>query len=137
MVQQQHQLLVTLLLCNAVAMEALPIFLNYMFNEFVAVVLSVTFVLAFGEIEGLWFRCQVIPQAVCSRHGLSIGASLIWLVKILMLLCWPISYPVGKVSLLHHKKEKKKKSEPKQNKTKQNNLKAEFLQLAFPHDAEC
>lgn len=49
-------------------MEALPIFLNYMFNEFVAVVLSVTFVLAFGE---------VIPQAVCSRHGLSIGASLI------------------------------------------------------------
>nr|PNR37528.1 hypothetical protein PHYPA_020637 [Physcomitrium patens] len=69
-------------------MEALPIFLNYMFNEFVAVVLSVTFVLAFGE---------VIPQAVCSRHGLSIGASLIWLVKILMLLCWPISYPVGKI----------------------------------------
>jgi metal transporter CNNM len=69
-------------------MEALPIFLNYMFNEFVAVVLSVTFVLAFGE---------VIPQAVCSRHGLSVGASLIWLVKILMLLCWPISYPVGKI----------------------------------------
>lgn len=32
-------------------MQALPIFLNYMFNEFVAVVLSVTFVLAFGEVN--------------------------------------------------------------------------------------
>ncbi|KAG0612886.1 hypothetical protein M758_6G059900 [Ceratodon purpureus] len=87
-VQKQHELLVTLLLCNAAAMEALPIFLDDMFNEVVAVLLSVTFVLAFGE---------VIPQAVCSRHGLAIGADMIWLVKILMVICWPISYPVGKI----------------------------------------
>nr|XP_024365635.1 DUF21 domain-containing protein At4g14240-like isoform X2 [Physcomitrium patens] len=59
-VRTQHQLLVTLLLCNAAAME-------------------------------------VIPQAVCSRHGLAIGANFIWLVKILMVICWPISYPVGKI----------------------------------------
>ncbi|CAK9874862.1 unnamed protein product, partial [Sphagnum jensenii] len=87
-VKEQHQLLVTLLLCNAAAMEALPIFLDTMFNEVVAVILSVTFVLAFGE---------VIPQAVCSRHGLAVGANLVWLVKILMVLCFPISYPVGKI----------------------------------------
>ncbi|KAG0608736.1 hypothetical protein M758_8G128200 [Ceratodon purpureus] len=87
-VQKQHQLLVTLLLCNAAAMEALPIFLDDMLNEFVAVLLSVTLVLAFGE---------VIPQAVCSKHGLAIGANLIWLVKILMIVCWPVSYPVGKM----------------------------------------
>lgn len=87
-VQEQHQLLVTLLLCNAAAMEALPIFLDDMFNEFVAVLLSVTLVLAFGE---------VIPQAVCSKHGLAIGANLVWLVRVLMLICWPISYPVGKI----------------------------------------
>jgi hypothetical protein len=41
----------------------------------------------------------VIPQAVCSRHGLAIGANLVWLVKILMVLCFPISYPVGKVHI--------------------------------------
>lgn len=87
-VREQHQLLVTLLLCNAAAMEALPIFLDDMFNEVVAVILSVTLVLAFGE---------VIPQAVCSRYGLAIGASLVWLVKVLMLICLPISYPVGKI----------------------------------------
>jgi metal transporter CNNM len=39
----------------------------------------------------------VIPQAVCSRHGLAVGANLVWLVKILMVLCFPISYPVGKI----------------------------------------
>ncbi|BBN10301.1 metal transporter CNNM [Marchantia polymorpha subsp. ruderalis] len=62
-----------------------------MFNPVVAVVLSVTFVLAFGE---------VIPQAICSRYGLAVGANLIWLVKVLMVLCFPIAYPVGK--LLDH-----------------------------------
>eukprot|EP01018_Ginkgo_biloba_P017285 Gb_35072 [translate_table: standard] len=87
-VQKQHQLLVTLLLCNAVAMEALPIYLDKIFNSIVAVVLSVTFVLAFGE---------VIPQAICSRYGLAVGANFVWLVRILMIICYPIAYPVGKV----------------------------------------
>ncbi len=41
----------------------------------------------------------MIPQAVYSRHGLAIGANLVWLVKILMVLCFPISYPVGKVHI--------------------------------------
>ncbi|XP_052490221.1 DUF21 domain-containing protein At4g14240 isoform X1 [Gossypium raimondii] len=87
-VKKQHQLLVTLLLCNACAMEALPISLDKIFHPFVAVLLSVTFVLAFGEI---------IPQAICSRYGLSVGASFMWLVRILMIICYPIAYPVGKV----------------------------------------
>ncbi|XP_057726002.1 DUF21 domain-containing protein At4g14240-like [Arachis stenosperma] len=87
-VQKQHQLLVTLLLCNAAAMEALPIYLDKLFNQFVAIILSVTFVLFFGE---------VIPQAICSRYGLAVGANLAWLVRILMLICYPVAYPVGKV----------------------------------------
>ncbi|KAJ8766355.1 hypothetical protein K2173_022414 [Erythroxylum novogranatense] len=87
-VQKQHQLLVTLLLCNAVAMEALPIYLDKLFNQYVAIILSVTFVLAFGE---------VIPQAICSRYGLAVGANFVWLVRILMILCYPIAYPIGKV----------------------------------------
>ncbi|EFH65706.1 hypothetical protein ARALYDRAFT_311427 [Arabidopsis lyrata subsp. lyrata] len=89
-VKKQHQLLVTLLLCNAAAMEALPICLDKIFHPFVAVLLSVTFVLAFGEI---------IPQAICSRYGLAVGANFLWLVRILMILCYPIAYPIGKVML--------------------------------------
>ncbi|KAK4492542.1 hypothetical protein RD792_003354 [Penstemon davidsonii] len=87
-VQKQHQLLVTLLLCNAAAMEALPIYLDKLFHPVVAVILSVTFILAFGE---------VIPQAVCSRYGLAVGANLVWLVRILMIICYPIAFPIGKV----------------------------------------
>ncbi|GFP83970.1 duf21 domain-containing protein at4g14240 [Phtheirospermum japonicum] len=87
-VKKQHQLLVTLLLCNAGAMEALPIYLDRIFNQYVAIILSVTFVLFFGE---------VIPQAICTRYGLAVGANLIWLVRILMVLCYPISYPIGKI----------------------------------------
>ncbi|XWS46792.1 hypothetical protein CRYUN_Cryun14cG0098600 [Craigia yunnanensis] len=87
-IKKQHQLLVTLLLCNACAMEALPISLDKIFHPFVAVLLSVTFVLVFGEI---------IPQAICSRYGLSVGANFVWLVRILMIICYPIAYPIGKV----------------------------------------
>ncbi|XP_027353604.1 DUF21 domain-containing protein At4g14240-like [Abrus precatorius] len=87
-VQKQHQLLVTLLLCNAAAMEALPLYLDKLFNQFVAIILSVTFVLFFGE---------VIPQAICSRYGLAVGANFVWLVRILMIICYPVAYPIGKV----------------------------------------
>ncbi|KAG8370166.1 hypothetical protein BUALT_Bualt14G0089000 [Buddleja alternifolia] len=87
-VQKQHQLLVTLLLCNAVAMEALPIYLDRIFNQYVAIILSVTFVLFFGE---------VIPQAICTRYGLAVGANFVWLVRILMVISYPISFPVGKI----------------------------------------
>ncbi|CAI5933920.1 unnamed protein product [Closterium sp. NIES-64] len=87
-VEKQHELLVTLLLCNAVAMEALPVFLDRLVPPAVAIALSVSFVLLFGE---------VIPQAVCSRYGLAVGANLIPLVRCLMLLCWPIAFPIAKV----------------------------------------
>ncbi|WCJ23668.1 hypothetical protein M5689_005682 [Euphorbia peplus] len=87
-VQKQHQLLVTLLLCNAASMEALPIYLDKLFNQYVAIILSVTFVLFFGE---------VIPQAICSRYGLAVGSNFVWLVRILMVICYPIAYPIGKI----------------------------------------
>eukprot|EP00123_Amoebidium_parasiticum_P009663 comp19629_c0_seq1/m.23169 comp19629_c0_seq1/g.23169 ORF comp19629_c0_seq1/g.23169 comp19629_c0_seq1/m.23169 type:complete len:175 (-) comp19629_c0_seq1:64-588(-) len=64
LVEKKHFLLVTLLLCNAAAMEALPIYLDSMLPSFMAIIVSVTAVLFFGEI---------IPQAICSRFGLAIG----------------------------------------------------------------
>ncbi|KAL0388667.1 UNVERIFIED_CONTAM: DUF21 domain-containing protein, partial [Sesamum radiatum] len=89
-VQKQHQLLVTLLLCNAAAMEALPIYLDKIFNQYLAIILSVTFVLFFGE---------VIPQAICTRYGLAVGANFVCLVQILMIISYPISYPIGKFTV--------------------------------------
>ena len=47
---KHHHLLVTLLLCNAVAMEALPIFLDALMPSAYAILVSVSAVLFFGEI---------------------------------------------------------------------------------------
>ena len=47
-ISQRHWLLVTLLICNASAMEALPIYLNKLVDEYMAIMISVTLVLFFG-----------------------------------------------------------------------------------------
>jgi hypothetical protein len=49
LVSRHHLLLVTLLLTNAGAMEALPIFLDRIVDPLYAVIISVTLVLMFGE----------------------------------------------------------------------------------------
>eukprot|EP00467_Chlorarachnion_reptans_P013443 CAMPEP_0114536462 /NCGR_PEP_ID=MMETSP0109-20121206/29017_1 /TAXON_ID=29199 /ORGANISM="Chlorarachnion reptans, Strain CCCM449" /LENGTH=425 /DNA_ID=CAMNT_0001720205 /DNA_START=15 /DNA_END=1288 /DNA_ORIENTATION=- len=83
-----HLLLVTLLLTNAAAMEALPIFLNFLVPEWLAIVLSVTFVLAFGE---------VIPQAICTKNPLKIGAQCACVTRCFMVITYPISYPIARL----------------------------------------
>ncbi|XP_059304725.1 DUF21 domain-containing protein At5g52790-like isoform X2 [Lycium ferocissimum] len=87
-VKNQHLLLCTLLICNAMAMEALPIFLDALLPAWGAILISVTLILAFGEI---------IPQAICSRYGLSIGARLSPLVRLLVIVVFPLSYPISKL----------------------------------------
>lgn len=49
-IDKHHWMLVTLLLCNAACMEAMPIFLAELVSEVIAIILSVTLVLLFGEI---------------------------------------------------------------------------------------
>ncbi|XP_040362648.1 DUF21 domain-containing protein At4g14240-like isoform X2 [Rosa chinensis] len=40
---------------------------------------------------------EIIPQAICSRYGLSVASNFVWLVGILMIICYPIAYPIRKV----------------------------------------
>ncbi|KAF5960014.1 hypothetical protein HYC85_001223 [Camellia sinensis] len=84
-VKNQHLLLCTLLICNAMAMEALPIFLDALLPAWGAILISVSLILAFGEI---------IPQAVCSRYGLGVGAKLSVVVQLLVIVIFPIAYPI-------------------------------------------
>lgn len=49
LVSRHHLLLVTLLLGNAAAVEAMPIFLDKLSDPVTAIVISVTAVLIFGE----------------------------------------------------------------------------------------
>lgn len=87
-VRNQHLLLCTLLIFNAAAMEALPIFLDGLVTAWGAILISVTLILLFGEI---------IPQSVCSRYGLAIGATVAPLVRVLVCICFPVAYPISKL----------------------------------------
>ncbi|EOX97267.1 CBS domain-containing protein with a domain of Uncharacterized protein function isoform 3 [Theobroma cacao] len=87
-VKKQHLLLCTLLIYNAAAMEALPIFLDSLVTAWGAILISVTLILLFGEI---------IPQSVCSRHGLAIGATVAPMVQVLVWICFPVAYPISKL----------------------------------------
>ncbi|KAJ9520456.1 hypothetical protein QJQ45_000204 [Haematococcus lacustris] len=87
LISDPHWLLVTLLLCNAGCFEALPIFLDILVDPVGAILISVTLILIFGEI---------LPQAVCARHGLAIGAACSWLVLGLKWLTCPVSWPLAR-----------------------------------------
>uniref|UniRef100_A0A5B7C4C3 CNNM transmembrane domain-containing protein n=1 Tax=Davidia involucrata TaxID=16924 RepID=A0A5B7C4C3_DAVIN len=87
-VKRQHLLLCTLLISNAAAMEALPVFLDNLVPDWGAILISVTLILLFGEI---------IPQSVCSRYGLVIGASVAPIVRVLVWICFPVAYPISKL----------------------------------------
>ena len=45
------------------------------------------------------FYEQIIPQAVCSQHGLAIGAAVAPFVRVLVWICFPVAYPISKVML--------------------------------------
>mmetsp|Transcript_57200 Transcript_57200/g.90680 ORF Transcript_57200/g.90680 Transcript_57200/m.90680 type:complete len:755 (-) Transcript_57200:27-2291(-) len=84
-----HLLLVTLLLLNSVANEALPIFLDKVVPEAMAVLLSVTAVLIFGEI---------MPSAVFTGPAqLRISANLAWLVRLMQVLLCPLAWPIARI----------------------------------------
>ncbi|KAH7575484.1 hypothetical protein ACOSP7_004884 [Xanthoceras sorbifolium] len=87
-VKKQHLLLCTLLICNAASMEALPIFLDSLVTAWGAILISVTLILLFGEI---------IPQSVCSRYGLAIGATVAPFVRVLVWICFPVAFPISKL----------------------------------------
>jgi CBS domain containing-hemolysin-like protein len=86
-VKRHHWLLVSILLGNACAAEALPICLNQMMNESLSITFSVFFVLICGEI---------IPQAILTGpNQLRIAACMVPLLLTIMILSFPISYPIA------------------------------------------
>ncbi|XP_007543186.1 metal transporter CNNM2 isoform X2 [Poecilia formosa] len=86
---QGNYLLCSLLLGNVLVNTTLTILLDDIAGSgLIAVVMSTIGIVIFGEI---------VPQAICSRHGLAVGANTIFLTKFFMLLTFPASYPVSKL----------------------------------------
>ncbi|XP_029105402.1 metal transporter CNNM4-like isoform X2 [Scleropages formosus] len=84
-----NYLLCSLLLGNVLVNTTLTILLDDLIGSGLgAVVASTIGIVIFGEI---------VPQALCSRHGLAVGANTILVTKFFMLLTFPLSYPVSKL----------------------------------------
>lgn len=79
-------LLVTLLLGNVAVNSILAIYLGSITVGLVAVVASTGLITLFGEI---------IPQAVFSRYALNLSAKIVWLVRIFIVVLYPICRPIS------------------------------------------
>nr|KYP61910.1 Protein MAM3 [Cajanus cajan] len=87
-VKNEHLVLCTLLIAKSMALEGVSLFMEKMFPEWLAVIIAATI---------LAIAAEIIPQALCSRYGLSVGATLSPFVRVLMLIFLPITYPLSKL----------------------------------------
>lgn len=89
-ISNHHFLLVTLMLWNALATEAFPIFLNRLVPEYMAIIISVTSILFVGEI---------IPASILTGpNQLSLASKLVPMVYFVMFIFYPVAYPIAKVA---------------------------------------
>ncbi|WVW78683.1 hypothetical protein I302_100643 [Kwoniella bestiolae CBS 10118] len=85
----KHTMLVVLLLGNTLINTSLPIFLDSIVGGgLIAVLGSTLLILIFGEI---------LPQSICDRYGLAIGSTFTPLIKVLIILMYPIAKPMGMI----------------------------------------
>lgn len=81
-----NTLLSTLVLGNVSVNCLLSILMADLTSGLVGFLVSTVIIVIFGEI---------IPQALCSRHALTIGSKLVPLVKVLLFLFYPAARPIG------------------------------------------
>ncbi|KOX79812.1 Metal transporter CNNM2 [Melipona quadrifasciata] len=83
-----NYLLCSILFSNVLVNSIFTILLDDLTSGLVAVICSTLAIVIFGEIS---------PQAICSRHGLCIGAKTIYITKLTMIITFPLSYPISKL----------------------------------------
>ncbi len=79
-------LLTTLLLCNVAVNAILSVYLSTIASGVMAAVMATALIFVFGEI---------LPQATFVRHAAKVGAIAAPAVRILIILLYPITYPIA------------------------------------------
>ena len=87
-VKDRHRLLVTLLFVNALAYESLPLFLDQLVPNWVAVLMSTTLILVFGEI---------LPSGIFTGpQQLYLGSKFIPFARFFLWVLYPIAVPLAR-----------------------------------------
>lgn len=81
-----NYLLCTLLLGNVAVNSAVALVMSEIATGVVAGLISTGLIFIFGE---------VIPQALFSRHAFAVGSKTTWLVRIFMVIMWPVAKPLS------------------------------------------
>ena len=84
-----NYLLCTLLLGNVLVNTSFTVLLDGIIGDGIAAVL--------GSTAGIVIFGEIVPQSICSRHGLAVGARTIWVTRFFMLVTFPISFPISKI----------------------------------------
>lgn len=100
-------LLCSILLGNVLVNSTFTILLDGLTSGLIAVISSTLLIVVFGEITPQVLiqicinKCRLlnclILQAICSRHGLAVGAKTIFVTKAIMVITFPLAYPVSKI----------------------------------------
>jgi ankyrin repeat/SOCS box protein 13/metal transporter CNNM len=88
LLDHSHLTLVTLLVTNTCFITVLPVLLEEIFGPLIALIISVTALLFFGD---------VLPQAVFVRHNLIVCAFFVPLIYFFGVVTFIIAYPLAKV----------------------------------------
>ncbi|XP_052007390.1 metal transporter CNNM1-like [Xyrauchen texanus] len=90
-----NYVLCTLVLCNVLTNTFLVVWMCQILGLTPVATAACTFL--------IFFIGEILPHSVASRHGLAIASKTVWLTKMLMLITFPITYPISKLldNMLH------------------------------------
>ncbi|EFO94212.1 hypothetical protein CRE_30436 [Caenorhabditis remanei] len=83
-----NRLLCTVIIMNVIVNTGITLLFDDMAEGLIAFVASTVGIVIFGEI---------LPQSICVKYGLAVGANTVFITRFFMFILFPITWPLGKI----------------------------------------